>query len=661
MSIRRRAISLCAAVALTGGIISPAVANAQDFNGIVDNVHTDSAADATINMAPIGNYASGELGVSAAEIVAYHADSQRILVVNAQSGQIDVLDASNPETPTKIGSVSAGADKEINSVAVREDGLAIAAVQQSNKLLAGEALFFDVAAEDLDSAELGRVSIGSLPDNVHITEEGHYALVANEGEPSNELNTEGTAYVEDPAGSVSIIALPETVAAAAQGDVRTAGFEAFDAPGALHEDIRIFGPEDHHNQPSLDLEPEYVASANGKAFVTLQENNAIAIIDIASASVENIVPAHIADHTQVAIDPSNKDDAAELRTIPVKGLSMPDSIHAFTANGQTYFATANEGDAREWGVEEEDGGSGVYTDEIELADAVEDGLVCEGALGDVDLEALAEKEVAGNLKLSNASGWNAEEECFDELYAYGSRSFSIYDAQGNVVFDSGSKFEEVTASLNAAGVFHHNADNEDPDFDDRSDNKGPEPEALTIGQIGDRTFAFIGAERVGGIYVYDVTDPANAKYQTYVNNRDFTVEYDDENYESTKLAGDLGPEGFAFINKEDSPNNEHLLVVGNEVSGTTTVYQIEDLLDEGDDNTDDETPSSGNGSDDSSADGSNQGSNSDSGSALAGGVVVAIAAVLAAVVGAVAVVPGLKEQLLNVLPADIRAQVNAHL
>src|SRR5699024_5717726 len=111
------------------------------------------------------------------------------------------------------------------------------------------------------------------------------------------------------------ISLPESVAAASQDAVRTAGFEAFDAPGMLHEDIRIFGPENHHNKPSLDLEPEYVASANGKAFVTLQENNAIAIIEIASATVENIVPAHIADHSTVAIDSSINDDDAALHTI----------------------------------------------------------------------------------------------------------------------------------------------------------------------------------------------------------------------------------------------------------------------------------------------------------------------------------------------------------
>ena len=81
------------------------------------------------------------LGKSAAEIVAYHAASQRILTVNARSGEIDILDASDPTQPRKIGAISAGGDKEINSVAVRPDGLAVAAVQQADKTDSGEALF----------------------------------------------------------------------------------------------------------------------------------------------------------------------------------------------------------------------------------------------------------------------------------------------------------------------------------------------------------------------------------------------------------------------------------------------------------------------------------------------------------------------------------------
>ncbi|MFH6889769.1 MULTISPECIES: choice-of-anchor I family protein [Corynebacterium] len=638
-SISRRSLALCVATATSLSVAAPASSAA-----IVNNVIEHSAADASLKLTPVGTYESGVYAESAAEIVAFHPDSKRILTVNAHAGQIDVLDASAPANPTLIGSISAGEGKEINSVAVRPDGLAVAAVQQADKTEDGEALFFNAAAADLDTAEVGRVMVGALPDNVHLTADGGYALLANEGEPSNELNAEGTDYVTDPEGSVSVIKLPEAVEAPTQADARIAGFTAFDDQ-PLPEGVRVFGPSGHDSKPSIDFEPEYITSQDGKAFVSLQEANAIGVIDIESATVEKILPAHIADHSQVPLDPSNKDDAAELRTLPVKGLSMPDSIGAFTAGGQTYFATANEGDAREWGVKEKDGGSGVYTDEVELKDLVEDGKVCEGALGDVNVEELAGKKHAGNLKLSNASGWNEEKGCFDELYAYGSRSFSIYDSEGNVVFDSGAEFEKITAELNEPGIFHHNADNEEAEFDDRSDNKGPEPEALTIGTVGERTYAFIGAERVGGIFVYDVTDPATASFVTYVNNRDFSTD-------EFAAAGDLGPEGFAFVDKADSPNGEHLLIVGNEVSGTTTVYNVEDLLNADEDNQDD-------ADDHDNEDKSSQSSHSSTATIAVGSLIGVIAAVAAAV--GLLNAPGVRETVLSFAPAPLREQLEKFL
>ena len=360
----------------------------------------------------------------------------------------------------------------------------------------------------------------------------------------------------------------------------------------------------------------------------MQENNAIAVIDIESATVEQVIPAHIADHSEVPLDPSNKDDVAELRTIPVKGLSMPDSIGAFEAGGQTYFATANEGDAREWGG---------YTDEVELKDLVKDGKVCD----DLELpEGIEEKKFAGNLKLTNASGWNEEKECFDGLYSYGSRSFSIYDAEGNVVFDSGSDFENVTKDMPG---LNFNADNEDPDFDDRSDNKGPEPEALTIGKVGDRTYAFIGAERVGGIFVYDVTAPAEAKFVTYVNNRDFSVDYDENDVAATTQAGDLGPEGLAFVPAADSPTDDALLIAGNEVSGTTTVFSVKDLL------ADDTDSPAASGS-------SNGASNSSSGSSVAAGIgiVAGLIGLGALIGGALGFLPKTVSEFYALLPTQVR-------
>ena len=206
-------------------------------------------------------------------------------------------------------------------------------------------------------------------------------------------------------------------------------------------------------------------------------------------------------------------------------------------------------------------------------------------------------------------------------------------------------------------MFHHNADNESAEFDDRSDNKGPEPEALTIGTVGDRTYAFIGAERVGGIFVYDVTDPANSSFVTYVNNRDFSTD-------ESAAAGDLGPEGFAFVDKADSPNGEYLLIVGNEVSGTTTVYSVKDLLagDKDDEEKPDENPDENPGDDSQDQDGQNKDGQSSrpSTAAIIAGSVIGVVAALAAAVGLLRA-PGIRETVLSLAPAPLREQLEKFL
>ena len=188
-----------------------------------------------------------------------------------------------------------------------------------------------------------------------------------------------------------------------------------------------------------------------------------------------------------------------------------------------------------------------------------------------------------------------------------------------------------------------NADNEDPDFDDRSDNKGPEPEALTIGKVGDRTYAFIGAERVGGIFVYDVTTPAEAKFVTYVNNRDFSVGYDEDDVAATTKAGDLGPEGLAFVPAADSPTEDALLIAGNEVSGTATVFSVKDLLADASDNAD--SPA---------ASGSSDGSSNGSSVAAGVGIVAGLVGLGALIGGALGFLPKTVDEFYALLPAQVR-------
>lgn len=151
------------------------------------------------------------------------------------------------------------------------------------------------------------------------------------------------------------------------------------------------------------------------------------------------------------------------------------------------------------------------------------------------------------------------------LYSYGGRSFSIRTTTGALVFDSGDELEQITAAFLPTNF---NASHSNNTFDNRSTSKGPEPEGLVVGKAYGRTLAFIGFERIGGIAVYDITDPFAPELVDYVNNRDFTNPF------NFATAGDLGPEGLAFISAEDSPNGQPMLAVAHEVSGTTTLYQI---------------------------------------------------------------------------------------
>ncbi|MEW8395898.1 MAG: hypothetical protein AB2707_07025, partial [Candidatus Thiodiazotropha sp.] len=164
--------------------------------------------------------------------------------------------------------------------------------------------------------------------------------------------------------------------------------------------------------------------------------------------------------------------------------------------------------------------------------------------------------------------------------------FSIRNARGKLVYDSGADFERITAAL-LPDDFNSNNDENDS-ADSRSDDKGPEPEGVTVGKIEDRTFAFVGLERVGGIMVYDITNPHRVRFVQYLNNRDFTVDAQLPDDSTNPLVGDLGPEGIAFISEDDSPVESPLLVVGNEVSGTTTIYAIDVVEDEDEDKDDSE-------------------------------------------------------------------------
>lgn len=519
-----------------------------------------------IELNVLGSYASGTFDESAAEIVAHDPVNQRLFVINANDSTVDVLDIQDPEQPVKLGTIDATAEgASANSVAVYGDLVAVAieaGIKQDN----GKVVFYN----STDLNRVGDVEVGALPDMLTFTRDGRKVLVANEGEPSDD-------YSSDPEGAVSIIDVSGGVASAT---VTTAGFAGFNSQQAalMEQGLRVFGPG---ATLAEDMEPEYIAVSidNSKAWVTLQENNAVAELDIEAGEITAIVPLGFKDHSLIGneLDASNDDGRINIRNWPVRGMYQPDAIASYGFNGKTYYVTANEGDSRDY-----DG----FSEEFRVRDLVLDATAFPNAAE------LQENANLGRLNVTSTLGFGdscdpsapanvtlvdgeydksyVETNCvYSELYAYGARSFSIWSEAGERVFDSGSEFERITASLIPENF---NGQNDENSFDNRSDDKGPEPEAVTVGTINGQTFAFIGLERVGGLMVYDVTNPRNPEFVQYINNRDFSASLADV---ENGMAGDLGPEGLAFIAAGNSPTGKPMLVVGNEVSGTTTLFGID--------------------------------------------------------------------------------------
>lgn len=487
---------------------------------------------ASIELEKIGTWQGG--GAAAAEISAYDDVSKRLFVVNGALGTVDVVDLRDPAKPAPLATLSVTAfGASANSVSA-DRGVVAVAIEAATKTSPGTVAFYRATTLELISS----VTVGALPDMLTFTPSGRYVVVANEGEPN-------TDYTVDPEGSVSIIDVHNVN----QPTVRTATFTAFDgrADELRARGVRLFGPGASVAQ---DLEPEYVAvdADERTAWVTLQENNALAVVDLASATVTDVVPLGYKRHDLAGngLDASDRDGAVNIRTWPVLGMYQPDGIAAYTAGGQTFLVTANEGDARDYAAFAEE----ARVSTLPLNPAIFTAAACGGSC--------TANARLGRLNVTKTLGKNPATGLYDQLYAFGGRSFSIWSASGQLLWDSGEELEQRTRAL---PMVQFNASNTGNASDDRSDNKGPEPEGVVLGQLGEKTFAFIGLERVGGVMVYDVTNPASPQFVTYANTR-------------TGDTGDLGPEGLAFVPANRAPGKEPLLIVSNEVSGTAAVFRI---------------------------------------------------------------------------------------
>lgn len=525
----------------------------------------------TIRLSVLGRYRTGLFNQSAAEIVAHHAPTQRLFVVNAQAGTVEVLDISNPAEPRKVlaGAFNLAADiptvlpgfvtGAANSVAVHGDRVAIA-VEASVKQSNGAVAFYDARSGSF----LHALEVGPLPDMLTFSPDGRYVLVANEGEPNSD-------YSVDPEGSVSVIDVSAGVGAG-QAVVRTATFTAFNGHAATLSaagaHFTFFG-----SAPSVakDLEPEYIAvSPNSKtAWVTCQEANLLAVVELDSARVKELLPLGFKDHARLGngLDPSDRDGQVAISSWSVLGMYQPDAIAAYTAGGETYLVTANEGDARDY--------ASPHKEEARVASLALDPTVFPASLQAPErLGRLTVTTRRGGTEVVDPST-GTPRTVYSRLYAFGARSFSIWTPSGRRVFDSGDELEQVIAAEYPASFNSDN--NSNTSFDSRSDNKGPEPEGLALGTLGEHTYAFIGLERMGGIMVYDITSPGHPRFLQYINPRDFSVVDVAASVAGDGKVGDLGPEGLTFIPASASPNGKPLLAVANELSGTTTLYQVDVL------------------------------------------------------------------------------------
>jgi hypothetical protein len=443
-----------------------------------------------------------------AEIVGYDERSDTLWV--AGSIGVDVLDREAGQRLAHIDVSHLGA---VNSVAIH-DGLAAFAIENgTDRTLPGVVVFYDTRTR----RQLGApVTVGALPDMLTFTPNGRQLLVANEATP-NARPTPAGQSADDPAGSVSIVDVRSRRVRTLPIDAAIPGYASlrlFPATGTLPTQPAAYSP--------YGVEPEYIAvDPDGRyAYVGLQEANGIAVLNLRSAAFETIYSLGTKDFATPGneIDPNDQDGRIELRSAPVQGLYQPDSIAAYEHRGRTHLVMANEGDARDNG--EDDG-----EDERR------------GSSGNAAIEYVPDGSELGRLTFSNVDSARG-----GPLVKFGAHSFSIRKPDGEIVFDSGSRLDREAIRL---GIYD----------DGRSDNKGVEPEGITLLHIEGRVLAFVGLERTleSAFAIYDITDPQDVRYIDMIVSE-----------------GDRSPEGLTAFRA----GSRHYVAVAHEVSDTTSLFEI---------------------------------------------------------------------------------------
>ena len=554
-----------------------------------NNGENGTNANSALNINLIGRAVlNAQSPEGAAEIVAYQASKKWIYTINSSGDEavVNIIPADTFDTAALVKdnegivsvtnlssaitlSLNENTPGDANSIAIDANNQLLAvAMAATNVGEAGQIAFYNISGDT--PAFIKNVTVGALPDMVAFSHDGAKVVVANEGEPNGD-------YSIDPEGTISIIDITNgTITDTAL----SINFQAYnnkqaelEAQGLVFANPtgRTINGNLINTTVAMDLEPEYVSISkdNKYAYVSIQENNGLAIINLEDNSLE-LKGLGFKDWSNLQFDASDKDGGVNFKSYPgLYGMYQPDTIASFSWKGANFIVSANEGDAREY-----------FFDASGEADCIAQGGLDydakDGCLAYIDESRVEDLTLAANfdylnnddndigrLKVTTVKGDKNNDGQYESLYAYGARSFTIWDSNGLVVFDSGDQIARVTASVHG-NAFNNNEDENKGDT--RSDDKGAEPEALTLGEVGDRLFAFVGLERMGAIMVFDITNPYDVKFQDYFYNRGLEP--------SADITGDLAPEGMTFVPAAQSATNEALLIVGNEISGSIAVWEI---------------------------------------------------------------------------------------
>lgn len=512
---------------------------------IKDNDYQTPAPNNELKLNLLTSFSNGAEGANSAEIVSFDPTTDKLYIANSIGAKVDIVDLSTPSTPVLLSSISMAPYGNINSLTVH-NGVVACAVENSNPQANGNIVFFDE-----NGTLISQVPVGAMPDMITFNNDYTKVLVACEGEPKSD-------YTVDPEGSVGIIDVTGGYASLTAANVTMVNFQSFNGQEAALrlQGIRIFGPGASAAQ---DFEPEYITLSedNSTAYVALQENNAMAVVDIATGIVTEVRPLGTMNYANGnnGLDASDQTAGIFIGSAPIKGMFMPDALAHASISGTEYIFSANEGDSREY--------TGFYVEVGRLSAATLDASV-------PDQNILKHNQFLGRINVTNASGDTDGDGDIDDIHVFGTRSFSIWNAQtGALVFDSKDLLEQITATHPAiAGLFNASNSSGTAVSKNRSDDKGPEPEGVATAIINGNHYLFVSLERVGGVMLFNVDVPSAPVYVGYYNNRSAAAN-----------GPDRGAEGIIIIKKEDSPTGNDIVILANEVSSTLSIFDINTCTD----------------------------------------------------------------------------------